>query len=473
MALHRKLRNYRWMLVAALCVAVLNAALAAGALRTLFDAEHWLVAVSAVSDASEQLAIANGAVRGFLLTGEPLYLQRYQDARQLLDQTVAKLSSVMADNNSQQRIVLLRQRLNVSFTAIDLAVAMRKGHGGMTLPDSILVPALSASPDGQVSPRYVLTQIDNEEQRLLEQREQQAKAAHTQVIVTALLASFFDIVLLIAAFELLRRAAISRDALATSAAHVTALNTELTGLNAELEARVEQRTRELAVSNQELEAFSYSVSHDLRAPLRTIDGFSLALEEDFADKLDAEGRDYISRVRAGVQRMGSLIDALLQLSRVTRSESTREQVDVSAVVTGVLAELQAASPERNVETVVQPGVTAEADGRLMRIALENLVGNAWKYSSRKEAAKVEFGTLRRDAEVVYFVRDNGAGFDMKYVDRLFTAFQRLHGDRDFKGSGIGLATVSRIIRRHHGEIWAEGTPEQGATFYFTLGEQLL
>jgi len=196
------------------------------------------------------------------------------------------------------------------------------------------------------------------------------------------------------------------------------------------------------------------------------------LLEDFSDKLNEEGRDYIGRVRNGVQRMGTLIDALLQLSRVTRTEVQRERMDLSQLATLVFNELQAATPERDVLFLALPGVLVEADPRLVRIALENLIGNAYKFTSRTEGGRIEFGSMAgRDqhaGHTVYFIRDNGAGFDMHYVDRLFTAFQRLHGDRDFKGSGIGLATVSRIIRRHHGTIWAESELGHGATFYFTL-----
>ena len=236
---------------------------------------------------------------------------------------------------------------------------------------------------------------------------------------------------------------------------------------------MEQGTRELQAANKELEAFSYSVSHDLRAPLRTIDGFSLALEEDFAESLNEEGRDFIRRVRAGVQRMGTLIDALLELSRVTRSDIQRERMDLSQLATNVFNQLQAGSPERQVLWVCQPGVLVEADPRLVRIALENLIGNAWKFTERTAAARITFGSAPRETGTVYFIEDNGAGFDMAYVGRLFTAFQRLHGDRDFKGSGIGLATVSRIILRHHGEIWAESQVGQGATFSFTLAAPVL
>jgi len=237
-------------------------------------------------------------------------------------------------------------------------------------------------------------------------------------------------------------------------------------LNEELEERVRQRTAELEAANRELEAFSYSVSHDLRAPLRSVDGFSLALVEDYGSYLDADGRDYVQRIRKGVQRMGQLIDSLLQLSRITRADLARETFDLSELAEDILADLRAAHPERNIVTTVQPGLTAEADPRLLRVALENLFGNAIKFSARVPEARIEFGQTPSGE---YYVRDNGAGFDMQYVSKLFIAFQRLHGDREFLGSGIGLATVARVIRRHGGSIRAEGEIGKGAVFSFTLG----
>jgi light-regulated signal transduction histidine kinase (bacteriophytochrome) len=238
-------------------------------------------------------------------------------------------------------------------------------------------------------------------------------------------------------------------------------------LNITLEERVRQRTAELEATNRELEAFSYSVSHDLRAPLRTIDGFSLALEEDYTDAVDATGRDYIKRVRTGVQRMGQLIDSLLQLSRITRAEIAREPVDMSALGESVVANLREENPDRTLDILVDPRMQVDADPKLLRVALENLLGNAVKFTSKVEHPTIHFGY---DAhQQAYFVRDNGAGFDMYYKDKLFNAFNRLHGDKDFKGSGIGLATVARVIRRHHGKIWADAQVNRGATFYFTLG----
>ncbi|MFQ5791340.1 MAG: ATP-binding protein, partial [Acidobacteriota bacterium] len=234
------------------------------------------------------------------------------------------------------------------------------------------------------------------------------------------------------------------------------------------EEEVRKHTVELAAVNQELEAFNYSVSHDLRAPLRGIDGFSQVLLEDYSDKLDAQGKDALQRVRAASQRMGLMVDDLLSLSRVTRSEMRSETVDLSELAKTIAARLQQTQPERPVEFVIEEGVTSKGDGRLLRVVLENLLGNAWKFAGKKPLTRIEFGLTEHDGKPAYFVRDNGAGFDMAYADKLFGAFQRLHAIDEFEGTGVGLATAQRIIHRHGGRIWAEGAVEQGATFKFTL-----
>jgi PAS domain S-box-containing protein len=231
-----------------------------------------------------------------------------------------------------------------------------------------------------------------------------------------------------------------------------------------------QSNIELSVANKELEAFSYSVSHDLRTPLRSIDGFSQALLEDYADKLDENGRDHLHRVRAATQRMGILIDDLLNLSRVTRSEMRLEKTDLGAIARSVAAELQRTQPERRAEFRIEEGLEAFVDSHLIRIALENLLNNAWKFTSKGEFACIEFGGTQCDGRLTYYVRDDGVGFDPAYATRLFGAFQRLHAMTEFPGTGVGLATVQRIVHRHGGRIWAQSAVGRGATFYFTLLE---
>ena len=238
----------------------------------------------------------------------------------------------------------------------------------------------------------------------------------------------------------------------------------------ELEQRVTERTTQLEAANRELEAFSYSISHDLRAPLRGIDGFSQALLEDYYDKLDEQARDYLRRVRAASQRMAQLIDDILGLSRVTRGDIKRETVDLSALAARIMEELRARDPAHGVDFTAEPGMEASGDPVLLRVALTNLLDNAFKFTAGKEDARIEFGRQERDGRWVFFVRDNGVGFDMKYAGKLFGVFQRLHAVTEFPGTGIGLATVQRVIHRHGGEVWGEGEVGEGAVFYFTLVE---
>jgi light-regulated signal transduction histidine kinase (bacteriophytochrome) len=238
---------------------------------------------------------------------------------------------------------------------------------------------------------------------------------------------------------------------------------------AESAAVLEARVAELAAANDELEAFSYSVSHDLRGPLRAIDGFSEILIEQYSAKLDPQAQHFLARVRAGSQRMGLLIDDLLGLASITRVELHRCDVDLAQIARDVVEELRRREPARTVELVAADHLAARGDPRLLRAALDNLVGNAWKFTGKRAAARIELGTELHDGVVAYYVRDNGAGFDMAYAHKLFTPFQRLHEQSDFEGTGVGLATVDRIIKRHGGRLWAAATVGEGATFFFTLG----
>jgi len=464
---------YRLALIGAIAIVLLNTWLAARALNTLLAAQFWeshtLEVISQTETLVAQVRAAESAARGYILTGSDAFARQYATATNRIHQSTKNLQRLTGDNTSQQvRITALNTRIDAKLAALEAGLAVRRAQPQGAIDPALLAPVLQDTPDRMDSVQLTIHDIEAEEQTLLATRIADAASARRWVWGSFTLAFVLDFLLLVAAFEQLVRAERHREKIAASAEQITGLNRQLKEANEDLESRVAQRTRELEASNQELEAFSYSVSHDLRAPLRTIDGFSLALEEDFAEKLNDQGRDYISRVRNGVQRMGTLIDSLLQLSRVTRFDLQRERVDLSQLATSVFREIQAGGPEREVNWIVQPGLMAEADPRLMRIAFENLIGNAWKFTARASNATMTLGSSPQDGKTVYFLRDNGAGFDMKYVDRLFTAFQRLHGEREFTGSGIGLATVSRIIRRHHGSIRAEGEPGKGATFFFTL-----
>ena len=245
---------------------------------------------------------------------------------------------------------------------------------------------------------------------------------------------------------------------------------ELDEYRSELEMLVANRTAELQLANKELEAFSYSVSHDLKAPLRSILGFSMNLLQECSDRLDSVKLDELNRIKNNAEKMSDLIDDLLKLSKIGRAQVMLQQVDLSQLAQESLEECQILEPGRNIEIIVEPGLTARGDSQLLKIFFANMIGNAWKYSGKKADAKIEFGSTLIDDTTAYYVRDNGAGFDMEYVDKLFTPFQRLHKASEFPGTGIGLVIMARIIERHLGKIWAEGAEGEGATFYFTIGK---
>jgi signal transduction histidine kinase len=463
------------LLILVTVVVAVNAWIAFRAVNSLLGNEQWVEHTWQVINQVERIMgsakDAETGTRGFLLTGEEDYLQPYHQALQDLPAELDRFEFLTRDNPSQQRRIkemraVTEQRLSLLSEAIDL----RRSNSAETVHIFILNGTGKAQMD---SLRRISDDLEQEERRLLVTRTASAQISSRHARYTIGFASLLDFILIILMFRYLAHerslrfaSEIAAERLAISRAELEKSAAEILALNATLEERVQLRTAELEATNRELEAFSYSVSHDLRAPLRTIDGFSLALEEDYAEAVDNTGRDYIRRVRNGVQRMGQLIDALLQLSRITRAEISRETFNFSDLATAVATVLSEENPGREIVFNIEPGLTVEGDPKLLQVALENLFGNAVKFSSKKPGTVIDFGWDKE--KEAWFVRDDGAGFDMAYAGKLFNAFNRLHGDKDFTGSGIGLATVARVVRRHHGDIRAESVVDHGATFWFTL-----
>ena len=479
MAIMAATRNSRFLvpllLALATFVVALNAFVASHALDTLIENESWVQhtwhVISQVELMMSVVSDAASGTRGFTYTRDPRFLATYRRAQQQLPGIIDELQHLTSDNRSQQpRIQEIRKTIDFRLALLARISAQEQAH---SLSVAEVVANATQTRAVMDHLRFMANDMETEEHRLLVDRQAEAGHSSTKTRRSLAVASLIDFLLIVLMFRYFARERslrVSTEFIAgrldEARADAERNAAEIQLLNTTLERRVQERTAELATANRELEAFSYSVSHDLRAPLRTIDGFSLALEEDYAAVVDATGRDYISRVRAGVQRMGHLIDALLQLSRITRSDLVREDFDISKLASSVVANLREENRGRTIACVVEPGLSANADPRLLQVALENLLGNAVKFSSKVANASIEFGY--DPTHTAYFIRDNGAGFDMHYADRLFTAFNRLHGDKDFKGSGIGLATVARVVQRHHGRIWAESAVGHGATFWFTL-----
>ena len=475
MDLSRRKSSIGLLTVFAVLLVIANAIVAYRAVGVLEKSQNW---VQHTYQVIAQVEIIMGSAkdaetgeRGYLITGDRRFLEPYDKAERDLPAEFDTFQQLTNDNPSQlARLAEMRSHFAVRNQLLQHAIEIRGGGTNMAQA------ALAVTEKGRFEMdtlRRIGKEMQSEEFRLLGPRLTDAHNADIRTRLTVAVATGLDVLLIIIMSRYLYRErelrrATERQAVELRQANdqILASTAEIRELNESLDLRVKQRTAELEAINRELEAFSYSVSHDLRAPLRTVDGFSLALEEDYADAVGDAGKDFIRRIRAGVQRMGQLIDALLQLSRITRADLESADFDMSALANSVAAVLQQENSDRHVEFRIEPDLSATGDPRLVRIALENLLGNSVKFTSRRPAALIEFGW--DPALQAYFVRDNGAGFDMTYADRLFSAFHRLHGDKDFKGSGIGLATVSRIVHRHHGKIWAESQVDNGATFFFSL-----
>ena len=418
--------------------------------------------------------------RGYLLTGNEAYLKPYREALGDVDAQLARLSDSLGDDRQQRAsLALLGPRVKEKLSELEETVALRqKGEEAAALAVVNSGRGIKAMDEM----RAILEAMSEREMRRLDVADQAARRGGIWAMVAIATGTALTCVMTV-----VNLVVISHDLAGRARAE-----SQLLQAQHELEDRVAERTAELVAANDEISAghrpgiaraaaHGRTGSRQPRAgslqllglarsarPLRAIDGFSQALLDDCMEGLDDRGRDYLQRVRKATQRMAELIDALLTLARVTRAQVNHDEIDLSQIARSIASDLNDSDESRLVDFAITDEIKAEGDGDLMRVALDNLLGNAWKFTGKKEQARIEFGVLPGGDRPTYFVRDNGAGFDMTYVDRLFGAFQRLHGNDEFTGTGIGLATVHRIVHRHGGKIWAEGKPGEGATFYFCL-----
>jgi len=416
-------------------------------------ADFTTVSVTAAGDSLLiDLLNAETSQRGYLLTSRPAYLQPYDTALSTVPADQRRLGSqVSAVPGGGKYVVELKSLVATKMAELAKTINLARAgdHAG----------ALRI-----VNTNEGLRVMDNTREVIADlQRATTAAGASRRSALATQLVAFAVLAAVLAAIDLLASLVLRR--------RLRRAGEEILSLNANLEQQVQQRTIHLERANKNLEDFAYSIAHDLRTPLRGISGFAEALADDYGDRLDETGREYAGRVQAGCARMGTILDDLLHLSHVSRAEMDLQDVDLSAEVTVICDQLRARDPGRRVRVSVQEGVRVTADRALIRSALDNLLDNAWKFTVGRDGAAIEFATAPAgDAPICCYVRDNGAGFDSAYVGKLFQPFQRLHAG-EFPGTGIGLASVRRIIERHGGRTWAEGTVDGGATIYFTLNTE--
>jgi signal transduction histidine kinase len=428
------------------------------------DVTHSLVTLSRATRVRQLFVDRETGLRGYLLTGDPTFLEPYEWAGELLPKALEELEASLAGQPAQlERLSVLRERWR-AWEGVAEEELRLYAQGG----DWLGIVRSGAGKVRMDALRLILEALVDQEREQAALRGTLAEREARRVFLTGLLWAL-AVGGLLAWFSRRQLLSLARD-YEDNLARVLAQAEALRASEARLEQRVALRTLELTAANRELESFSYSVSHDLRAPLRAIDGFAQALREDEGGRLSPEGLALLGRLQAAAGRMGQLIDDLLRLSRVTRAEPRREPVDLSALAASVLDELRQSEPGREVDLSLQPGLATQGDPRLLRVLLENLLGNAWKFTSKRSGARIEFFSEIRDGLSRYIVRDNGVGFDMAYAGKLFSPFQRLHKATEFPGTGIGLATAQRIFHRHGGQLDVQAAPGEGATFSFTLQE---
>jgi CHASE3 domain sensor protein len=390
--------------------------------------------------------------RGFIIVGKERYLQPYTAAIGKIEPALKHIQQLVAANPAQrQRLAALKSKIAEKLVELDKTITLQKTKGFESTKRAVQADKGKKIMD-QIS--TIVDDIKTEETGLLAQRTSNVNtfSRNSKVVIGGgwLLAT----VLLVLTGWLLSRN------IAKSEADIISLSKDLAARNLRLES-----------ANKEMEAFSYSVSHDLRAPLNTISGFSEILMEQYADKFDAEGRDYLNRINKSSYRMGQLITDLLRLSHISRQNVERMDCDLSGLASTIMNNICESDPTRSIEVAIAAGLRAVVDPNLMKIALTNLLQNAWKFTSKTTNARIEFGAMEKEAQTVYFIKDNGVGFNPTYADKMFLPFQRLHSKEEFEGTGIGLAIVERIISRHEGRIWAESEVGKGATVYFVLGQR--
>jgi signal transduction histidine kinase len=419
-----------------------------GLLQEVKDRRSTFDRLSLIADIDHSLLTAEAARRAYGLSGKTLYKQRFDTVAAGMPGLLYKLSTGTFKGSSPEPIAKIETLLNSRFTMLDRHV--RDQEAGRA--SGIAPLDIEERQTNEIE--SLLAQLRVDQSKLLFERDAAIEVQSQRVMATVLIGGIVAVGLIVLVIRLLGNEITQRK---IGESRIQALNNELRLRAAGLEA-----------ANQELEAFSYSVSHDLRAPLRSIDGFSLAVIEDYADKLDDEGRANLQRIRAASQRMARLIDDLLNLSRLARAKMTRQEIDLSSMADEIVRELRRLEPHRRVDVKVAPGLRAWGDEPLIRIVVQNLLANAWKYTGKTENPVIEMGETEVDRKACFFVKDNGVGFDMAYAGKLFGPFQRLHRQEEFEGTGVGLATVKRILHRHGGEVWTQAELGKGATFYFTL-----